>query len=182
MLLFEFDKIRLVMPSPEMAGEMARVVRANLEHLRPWMPWAVDDYSQQHARIWIESSLKAFEADGAFTLLIFENEDLIGTIGIHDLDDANRRASMGYWIDKGHMGKGIVTRCCQVVLDHLFDTMELNRVQISANVENIRSRAIPERLGFTHEGILRKVELVQGEFRDHAVYGLLLSEWQSKRI
>lgn len=179
---FEFENIRLEMPSPKMAEELARVVRANLGHLQPWMPWATDNYGPEHARTWIETSLRAFEANGSFALVIFEGGNLIGTIGIHDLDNANHHTAMGYWIDKTYVGRGIITRCCRMLLDHLFDTMELNRVQINANVENVRSRAIPERLGFTYEGILRKVEMVEGEFRDQAVYGLLRSEWQANRL
>jgi len=69
-----------------------------------------------------------------------------------------------------------------VLVEYLFDTMELNRLQINCNVENVRSRAIPERLGFTLEGTLREVEFINGEFRDWAVYGLVRSDWDSWNV
>ena len=87
-------------------------------------------------------------------------------------------ASVGYWISREMEGKGVVTKCCRVLIDYLFDTMGLNRVQINCNVENARSRAIPEKLGFTLEGTLREVEYLDGRFGDWAVYSLLKREWQ----
>lgn len=176
------ESIYLETPRPEMAEIVSHTVRKNLGHLKSWMPWAVANYGLEHAKTWIETSSQQTEKSGAFTLIIFNGEEMIGTIGIHELDMYHRHTSMGYWLDKDHVGNGIITRCCRVLLDHLFGTMELNRVQINTNVENVRSRAIPERLGFTQEGVLRKIELVEGEFRDWVVYGLLKDEWRANRL
>lgn len=172
------DNLRLALPESRHADEIVRLVQLNMEHLKPWMPWAVDDYSEEHARQWIRRTLDEFAKDGRFNALILLDEKMIGTIGFHDLDTANRHAAIGYWVDKGYEGRGIITRCCRVLIDYLFDTMKLNRVQINCNVENGKSRAIPERLGFTLEGVLRQMELVDGRFGDWAVYGLLREEWQ----
>lgn len=179
MFSFQIDEnLRLALPEPRHADEIVRLVQLNMEHLKPWMPWAVDDYSDEHARQWIRRTLDEFAKDGRFNALILLDEKMIGTIGFHDLDTANRHAAIGYWVDKGYEGRGIITRCCRVLIDYLFDTMKLNRVQINCSVENGRSRAIPERLGFTLEGVLRQMELVDGRFGDWAVYGLLREEWQ----
>jgi ribosomal-protein-serine acetyltransferase len=53
-------------------------------------------------------------------------------------------------------------------------------VEIRAGVRNRRSRAIPERLGFRHEGTLRQAERLVGRYVDHAVYGLLVGEWRAR--
>jgi ribosomal-protein-serine acetyltransferase len=174
------SNLKLELPEPRHAEEAAALVQRNLEHLRPWMPWAVEGYSVSHAADWIKLSLDAFVKDGTIGALIMLDDKIVGSIGFHDLDTANRHASIGYWIDKQHEGKGIVSRCCRVLINYLFDTMELHRLQINCNVENLRSRAIPERLGFRLEGTLREVEFVDGKFRDWAVYGLLRDEWKKK--
>ncbi|MBI4220372.1 MAG: GNAT family N-acetyltransferase, partial [Chloroflexi bacterium] len=50
-----------------------------------------------------------------------------------------------------------------------------------AAVDNIRSRAIPERLGFTFEGVQRQAALVNGKYQDLAIYSLLASEWNAEK-
>jgi len=59
-----------------------------------------------------------------------------------------------------------------------FNDFSLNRIEIQCAIENTKSRAIPERLGFIQEGILRSSEKVNGQYFDHAVYGLLRNDAQ----
>ena len=72
-----------------------------------------------------------------------------------------------------------MTQCTKALIDYAFHELKLNRVEIRASVENKKSQAIPERLGFTREGRLRSDEKVQGQFTDSFVYSLLKSEWES---
>lgn len=173
------ENLKLALPQVEQAEELTALVRDNLEHLRPWMPWATDSYSIESAREWIQRALNEFAEQGMFNAVILYNEKPAGTIGFHNLDTANRSAHIGYWISKDHEGKGIITRCCQVLIDYLFDVMKLNRIQINCNVENVRSRAIPERLGFKLEGIQRQAEFINGRFGDWAIYSILKEEWKA---
>ncbi len=173
------DDIVLTLPQMHHAEELTAVVRDNLDRLRPWMPWAVEDYSLEHAKQFIFRTLDEFSRDGRFDALILYRGRFVGTIGFHHLDTTNKTASVGYWISREMEGKGVVTKCCRVIINYLFDTMGLNRVQINCNVENLRSRAIPEKLGFTLEGTLREVEYLDGRFGDWAVYSLLRREWEA---
>jgi ribosomal-protein-serine acetyltransferase len=132
----------------------------------------------KHATEWIQRTTDALEKDGSFNALILLHGEIIGTIGFHDLDTSNKHTAIGYWIDQRHEGKGIVTRSSLALIEYLFSEMGLNRIQINCNVENRRSRAVPERLGFTLEGVQREVEFLNGRFCDWAVYSLLQSEWK----
>src|SRR5215204_164491 len=171
------DDLKLSLPEPQMADGLTSVVLANLTRLKPWMPWAVDDYSVEHCRQWIQKTVTEFSADGRFNAVIQHRGKYAGAIGFHNLDTRNRSAEIGYWIAGEFEGRGIITRCCCALIDHLFGTMQLNRVQINCNVENARSRAIPERLGFKLEGIHREAEFLHDRFGDWAIYAMLRSEW-----
>ena len=171
------ENLKLVLPQAYMAPDLTAVVRENLERLARWASWAVDDYSDETSLEWIHMVLREFAADGPFGTVIVCDDKFAGTIGFHNLDKKNKSTEVGYWLAKEFEGRGIITRCCRALLDYLFHTMQLNRVQINCNVENVKSRAIPQRLGFTLEGIRRQAEFLNGNFGDWAVYSMLREEW-----
>lgn len=153
-------------------------VRENIGHLREFMHWALPDYSLAHAREFIESSNAAAERGESLGFGIFRGADLIGSIGFVGFETNARRTEVGYWIDKGSEGKGIISRSCRVLINYAFGELEMNRIEIRCSTENERSARIPERFGFTLEGVLRQSEMRNGRMHDFAVYGLLRSEWQ----
>ena len=70
-----------------------------------------------------------------------------------------------------------MTVAVRLLVDHALSTWDLNRVEIRAAVENHRSRAIPKRLGFRHEGTLRQAELIRGRYLDSVIYVMLKAAW-----
>jgi ribosomal-protein-serine acetyltransferase len=101
---------------------------------------------------------------------------IVGTMGARP-DQLRGDAELGYWIDEGHEGRGLVSRACSALIEHLFSTDECHRVTILAAPDNPRSRAIPERLGFTREGRMREAGWSGRGYHDLIVYGLLEQEW-----
>lgn len=172
------ENLKLMLPQPRHAEEITAVVRENLEQLKLWMPWATDDYSIESARDFIQRNLAEFAENGSFSTGVVWDDKFIGTVGFHHLDLTNKSIQMGYWLDKKAQGKGFVTKCCRLLIDYAFDDLVLNRVQINCNIENAKSRAIPERLGFQLEGIHRQVEWLHDSFRDWAVYAMLAEDWK----
>jgi ribosomal-protein-serine acetyltransferase len=173
------EKVELVLPDLSMVGKVCTAVRSDLEHLQPWMPWATEDYSEDSAREFIQRTLRDYAESGRFDALICVDKQIVGSIGFHNFDAVNRSAHIGYWISRKFEGQGIVSRSCRALIEYLFEVRQLNRLQINCNVENVRSRAIPERLGFKLEGIHRQVEFLNGRFGDWAIYGLLREEWEN---
>jgi ribosomal-protein-serine acetyltransferase len=70
-----------------------------------------------------------------------------------------------------------MTSACRSLIHYLFSELQLNRVEIKACTDNLKSRAIPERLGFKHEGTIRQAEWIRNKFYDFEVYGILAEEW-----
>jgi ribosomal-protein-serine acetyltransferase len=180
MFSYEIDEnLKLVLPQQHHAEEITAVVLENLDELKPWMPWATDDYAIDSAREFISQNLKRLAESGCFAVSVVWNGKNVGSVGFHNLDTDNKSAHIGYWLAKEAQGKGLITRCCRVLIDYLFDELNLNRIQINCNVENVKSRAIPERLGFQLEGIHRQVEFFDNRYGDWAIYAMLKQDWKS---
>ena len=155
-------------------------VEHNREHLRQWLPWV--DYTRTSADIrdFISRVQVQFDANQGPQVGIWVNGAFSGSLGCHAIDWANRSSSIGYWIDAAQQGRGLITRCCVVMLDYLFHEMALHRVEIRCGTGNRRSCAIPERLGFTREGVVREAEWVNDRWVDLVVWGMLEQDWRNR--
>lgn len=157
------------------------LVDQNRAYLREWMPWLDRNTKLADTKGFINSTLDQFAANNGFQAGIWFRGTLVGVIGFHQLDWANRSTSMGYWLAAPYQGQGIITRSCRTLIEYAFNDLRLNRVEIRCALENKKSRAIPERLGFQAEGIIRQAEWLYDHFVDHVVYSLLATEYNRKR-
>ncbi|WP_334301100.1 GNAT family N-acetyltransferase [Alkaliphilus sp. B6464] len=100
---------------------------------------------------------------------------------MHSMDSTNKSTSIGYWLGEGHQGKGIMTKVTKALVEYIFTELNLNRVEIRCAENNYKSRAIPERLGFTKEGTLRETEWLYDHYVNHIVYGMVASQWKGHK-
>ncbi len=158
------------------ADSLYDVTIRNREHLAPWMPWIdrVIDVSDTYG--FLRAAEKEAYEHTAFKAGIWRHGTPIGAIDLHQIDWVNANARVGYWLDKEHSGHGIMTRAVHLLAEYAFEALDLHRIEIRAETENVRSRRIPERLGFQLEGILREVQRSRDRFHDHALYALLREE------
>lgn len=162
------------------AEELYGVIAANREYLSRWMPWAPDQ-TLEGTLEFIRASRRQFGQNQGFQAAIVEDQRIVGVLGFHRLDWENRLTSIGYWIAEPAQGRGTVTRAVSKLVEHAVRVWKLNRVEIHAAVDNERSRAIPLRLSFREEGVLRQAERVGDRFVDHVVYAMLADEWPAPR-
>ena len=162
------------------AEQVFAIVMKNSDHLRPFMHWMVPDYSLRSAKEFISQSIAGLADRKSLALGIFRRNDFIGSIGFVNFDWNSKKTEIGYWISEDEEGKGIVTEACRLLIDHAFHELGMNRIEIRCSAENVRSAAIPERLGFVREGVLRQAEFRDGRLHDFNLYGLLASEWKGE--
>ncbi|QQE75157.1 GNAT family N-acetyltransferase [Brevibacillus composti] len=161
------------------AKEMFWLTDTNRAHLRQWLPWLDYVTTEEDTRRFISATLDQDNRRQGTHFGIWHQGRLAGTVGVHNIDWTNRKTSIGYWLGAQYAGRGLMTESVSAYLDHLiFGEWDLHRATIHAATENHRSRAIPERLGFKLEGILRSNEFLYDHYVDHAVYGMLASEWR----
>jgi len=164
---------------PDDAEAIFRVVERQRAYLREWLPWVDRTHSAEDVRRFITDVVLPQEAGGRGPNCgIWVDGALAGSAGCHPIDWQNRSASVGYWLDAGYQGRGIITRSTAALIDYLFDEMALHRAVIQCGVANRRSCAIPARLGFTKEGLLREAEWVNDRWVDLLVWGMLAEEWR----
>jgi ribosomal-protein-serine acetyltransferase len=157
------------------------LVDRNRARLREWLPWVDQTKSPEDVRVFILRVLEQYHSNLGPQAGVWVDGALGGTVGCHPIDWANRNCSLGYWLDSTYEGKGVITRCCAALADYAFDELKLHRLEIRCGTGNLKSCAIPQRLGFTKEGVAKGAEWVNDRWVDLVVWGILEDEWRARR-
>jgi ribosomal-protein-serine acetyltransferase len=159
------------------ASLLFRLVHANRAHLREWTPWVDGCQSESDQVSFITAAVERGQAGLGAVWLVERGDTVCGVAGFNWVEPLNRVCEVGYWLAADHQGRGIMTACVGRLVRHAFEDLGLNRVTLPVAVENRRSRAIAERLGFRIEGTLREAEWLYDHFVDHVLYTQIRSEW-----
>ena len=127
------------------APAVAAAVNESRDALRRWMAWYRDDYDVETAERWVETTL-ANAADGtAFHFAISDSAgDLIGVVGLEDLNEQSGRAMIGYWVSTRAIGRGIGRRAVALALEWARAQPQLRLVWAVAADANLASRRVLE--------------------------------------
>ncbi len=162
----------------EDAADLFSVIDRNRQRLHEWLPWAGPDYSIAAARDFLATQIAEMAARQSLTLTIRHKRALCGVIALHRIDETQQSTSIGYWIDEAHEGRGIVTAACRTIVSEGFQRFGLHRIEIRCATWNHRSSAIPRRLGFIEEGILREAQRLHNAWVDLRVFSMLAQDWK----
>ncbi len=91
-----------------------------------------------------------------------------------------RHQFIGYIVHPDSRGKGYCTEAVEIMVDYLFLSKNIVRVQAETNPVNVSSIRVLEKAGFTFEGVRRKVFFSQGKYNDGALYRVLRDEWSPR--
>lgn len=175
------DGVTISLLEPSHAEQLCRTINENLAYLSDWIPLP-NPYNFSDAVTFIKSSMGLHYNTNGFHVAIWLNGELIGSAGFHSFDRHNYKTDMGYWISQKHQGKGIITKVVKKLIEMAFVKYGMNRVEIQAASQNFKSQAVPKRLGFKQDGILRSYSVINGKFLDMVVFSLLRSEWEAENL
>jgi len=165
---------------PRDAAPLKSAVDASLDRLLPWLPWAHDEPQTLAAKIELLRQFRGkFDLGQDFIYGIFDpaETELLGGTGLHTRVGEGAR-EIGYWIATGHEGRGLVTETTAALVRVGFEIEHLARVEIHCDPANLRSIAIPRRLGFHHDGTLRqRIPQRHGPPTDRMIWTLLADEY-----
>ncbi len=158
------------------ARSLFELTDRNREFLKPWFPWVEFTVNVKDTGKFIDDQARLYRDKKAVQVVIKRANEIIGMIDFHEINLENEAGCIGYWLGEEFNGNGFMTSAVREMVSIGFSDLKLNRIEIQCATDNMKSRAIPERLGFIQEGVLRCSEKVNGRFLDHAVYGLLRNE------
>jgi RimJ/RimL family protein N-acetyltransferase len=161
---------------PVDAPELYAAVHESMAEVAPWMPWCHPGYSRNEAADWIEQTIVGHRAGTLFDFAILADGRFAGACGINRIDGANRVANLGYWIRTSRAGAGITPRAVRLLLDWAFHATALNRIEIVAAVDNVRSQRVAAKVGARREAVLAERTVVRGEPVDAIMYRVLRSD------
>jgi ribosomal-protein-serine acetyltransferase len=142
------------------AEAVTRTVHASLEHLRPWMPWALDE---PRDAAWRRGFLRESAERGDRMFGAFLGDQVVGCCGLHPrIGDGGRE--IGYWVAPGHVRHGIASEMARRMAETAFADPTVTHVEIHHDPRNIASAGVPEKLGFTRTE--------ESDDEDHVVWRL----------
>jgi RimJ/RimL family protein N-acetyltransferase len=146
----EGDGVVLRRPTAADEGRVAEAIAASLEHLRPWMAWADDRAITPERRAEHLARIDEGWATGSeFGYLILDPSEaaVLGATGLHSRIGP-RAVEVGYWVHVDHGGRGVATAAARLATEAALALPDVDRVEIHCDEANVRSAAVPRRLGY----------------------------------
>ena len=170
------ERLWLASIGKEHCDALWHAIDASRESLRPWLPWVDATREPGDCEVFVTAAMAERRLGSARHFVLLEDDELIGVVGFNRIVERHRWASLGYWLRSDRQGGGRMSQSVATLVEWGFDELELHRLEIRCAEGNSRSRAIPERLGFQQEGVLRECEWVGGRALSHVVYSRLAGD------
>ncbi|MFC4410507.1 GNAT family N-acetyltransferase [Chungangia koreensis] len=171
---FESERLIIRAPRVEDATLVWDAIRHSMKELKPWMPFAQKLPKLEQTTESIRQAVADWATRKDLRLHVFlkETGEFIGSSGLHRINWDIPKFEIGYWLDSRHEGKGYMTEAAERITQYAFEELGARRVEIRCDTDNVRSRAIAERLKYSLDGILKNDSLsADGKrLRDTCIY------------
>jgi len=148
------------------------VTLLNDREIARWIPLIPHPYTEQDARAFLDGEA----APGEHRLAITANGDVVGGIGM-GVNAFDYRGRLGYWVAEAARGRGTCTRALRLLSRHALVELELQRLELITDPENVASQRVAEKVGYRREGVLRAhLRHPDGRIRDSVMFSLLPGE------
>jgi RimJ/RimL family protein N-acetyltransferase len=166
--------------NPEDAWLLKSAIDESLDHLSPWLPWTADEPEDIEKKVErLRRNRARFDLDNDYIYGIFlpDNSRLIGSIGLMGRVGDNA-LEIGYWIHKDHINQGYATEASSALTRAAFDIENVERVEIHNDSMNLRSAAVPRKMGFVKESVVRTNERdKEGNRRKNYIWVMFKEEY-----
>ncbi|HVA06645.1 MAG TPA: GNAT family protein [Acidimicrobiales bacterium] len=137
---------------PEDAAALHDAVLANLDHLRPWMPWvAIEPLTLTQRVDLIAQWQESWERGEAAPMGMWHNGDIVGGTG-YVRRHGSPTLEIGYWVHLDYLGRGFATTSTRLLTTAVFSSRLVDEIEVHHDKANARSGLVPARLGYTFVG------------------------------
>ena len=162
---------------------LLRFYRENIAHLAPTSPLLPPDFLTE--AFWLQQLARNnddFDQGRAVKLFLFDKSEPATVVGQISLNNIVRGAAyycdLGYSLGEDRQGQGLMSESVLAIIRYAFDEMGLHRMKAAYLPSNERSGRLQRRLGFVVEGYARDYLLIQGQWQDHVLVGLVNLDWR----
>ena len=150
----------------------ALVIACNDPEISYWIPLIPSPYTEEDALTFVRGDVRPEEQSLAMTL----EGTVVGAIGL-GVNSMNYRGRIGYWVAASARGRGVCTRALRLLSRGAFDELDLQRLDLATDPDNLASQRVAEKVGFRREGVLRAhLRHPDGRIRDSVMFSLLPGE------
>jgi ribosomal-protein-alanine N-acetyltransferase len=164
-------------PEPRDFAEWSALREESRAHLQPWEPtWAEDELSRANYRHKLKRYAEDIRDGRAYPFFVFRADDeaLVGGATLSRVQrGVAQMATLGYWVGAPYARLGYTLAAVRAVQGFVFKDLGLHRLEAACQPDNMPSRALLEKAGFTQEGFARAYLKINGAWRDHLLFGML---------
>lgn len=166
-----------ILVRPLVAGDapaLLAAVRGSITSLSYWFDWCGPDYSMADASARIARCAVTWKRGTEYGFGIFDRaeSELIGAVGLSEVDEGRRCANLGYWVGERHRGRGVATRAAAMAVAIGFEDLGIRRAEIVVLPHNHASQRVALKLGAVPEGEVEGRLVFQGKPAAALVYSL----------
>ncbi len=159
-------------------GRLAAAYHRNREHLEPWEPSRDPEFfAPRTQERQVTTLLGEYAAGRAVPLVLTDTAGgVVGRLTVSDIvHGAFQNAHLGYWLDEGHVGRGLMTAAVNIAAAHCRDDLGLHRLQAATLPGNTASQAVLGRTGFAQIGRAPQYLRIAGRWQDHLLFQRILT-------
>ena len=176
----------------KLLGDRIYLSPRNIEDVEKFTEWMNDfevtDYTGRSGQLMsLEGErkylLEKANPEATFSIITTEEDKLIGSVGLENINHINRTATLGIFIgDKEHLSKGYGTEAIRLLLDYGFNYMNLHSIQLQLMSFNERALKCYKKCGFKETGRIRENRFINGKYYDTIAMDILENEFGESYI
>jgi ribosomal-protein-alanine N-acetyltransferase len=153
--------------------------RAWLQAFEPIRPERLWTLSEQRRELELEAELRREDRRYVHGIRLSGDGRLIGRVSLDNIvRGAWQNATIGYFVDQEHNGRGIATQAVRDAVRFGFKDIGLHRVQAGVMPRNVASIRVVEKAGFRFEGLSPRYLQINGVWEDHNMYAITIEDWR----